>query len=676
MVNPLSRLFKPNTIAIVGGGEWCYAVLKQAQKLGFSGKIYIVSRTKDVIGGINTYKTISELPSSPDATFLGINRGATIEAVKSLECINSGGAICFASGFEETKAEDKTGVTASKNLVLVSKEMPLLGPNCYGFINAVDKIAMWPDQHGCCPVDRGVAILTQSSNIAINITMQNRGLPIAYVVTCGNQAKVSQASIASFLLDDPRVTAIGFHIEGFKDTREWEKLSKKAIEKNIPLIAIKTGKTDQAKSATESHTASKAGNHLGSEAFLERLTITKLEDIPTFIETLKLLHCYGRLESNSVASVSCSGGEAALIADLGISAGLEFPPLDPKQLKNLRTALGPKVALANPLDYHTYIWRDEKAMENAWKAIIASQNSMTFFIIDYPRADRCSLIDWEIATKVIIRVKQKTGSNISVVSTLPELMPERTATELINSGIVPFNGLMEAVTATKASIRKYNDLPEPLLLSKLEGTPELVSESEVKKRLSEFGINVPKGIICNSIYEIPKCTAKLSFPLVVKALNLAHKTENNGVHLNCTSNLEVSQAANKVTKNSAFLIEEMQPKGFELLVGVHRNGDHGFILTIGVGGIYSELSNDQSSVLIPTSKDNLMAALEKLKIFKLLEGYRRLDGADLNSIIEAIWSLQAYVIQNSTKISEIEINPLICTKTRTVAVDALLMEAK
>ena len=142
--------------------------------------------------------------------------------------MGAGGAVCFAAGFAETAAEDAEGAELQASLVAAAGGMPILGPNCYGFVNALDGALLWPDQHGCIRVDRGVAIVTQSSNIAINLTMQRRALPLAYVVTCGNQAQTGMADIAAALLEDRRVTAIGLHVEGFADLPAWEALARAA----------------------------------------------------------------------------------------------------------------------------------------------------------------------------------------------------------------------------------------------------------------------------------------------------------------------------------------------------------------------------------------------------------------------------------------------------------------
>jgi len=245
MTRALDRLLRPKSIAVIGGGAWCRSVIQQLAKARFSGAVWPVNPKGGQTGGFEVYPALADLPGAPDATFIGINRDATIGAVAELARMGGGGAVCFASGF----AEVDDGGERNAALLAAAGDMPILGPNCYGMINALDGALLWPDQHGCVPVDRGVAILTQSSNIAINLTMQKRALPLAYVVTCGNQAQTNQAQIALGLLDDPRVTAIGLHVEGFGDIASWQGLARKARERGVPLIALKVGRSAQARSA-------------------------------------------------------------------------------------------------------------------------------------------------------------------------------------------------------------------------------------------------------------------------------------------------------------------------------------------------------------------------------------------------------------------------------------------
>ncbi|NNK79849.1 MAG: acetate--CoA ligase family protein, partial [Litoreibacter sp.] len=646
----LERLLNPRSIAVVGGGPWCEAVIEQSRHFNPEAKIYPVHPSATNLCGLCVYPSVKHLPEAPDATFIGINRDATIGVVERLRKLGAGGAVCFASGFAEMKEEDETADNAQHRLVQAAGDMPVLGPNCYGLINALDGAALWPDQHGCTRVKRGVAILTQSSNIAINLTMQRRGLPIAYMITCGNQAQTSQAKLAMAMLNDPRVTAIGLHIEGFRDIREWETLARAAQEKGIPLVALKVGKSRQARAATISHTASLAGRDAGAQAILTRLGIARVPDLPAFLETLKMLHVLGSPCSNKIAAISCSGGEASLVADMAAETSLEFPTLSETQRAGLRDALGPKVKLANPLDYHTFIWRDENRMTAAWSAMADPDIALTLLIIDYPRSDTCDPTDWTCATRAALRCVKESGMPVAIVATLPELMPEDVCAELMEGGVVPFNGLREALCAIDATISQENIRIEPVLSSNPTGGPILISEHSAKARLRSAGLSVPDGVSCNDVSEIPEKTRSLNFPVAVKVLGLAHKSDAGGVALNCTTPEAAQEAASKMPKAEGFLIEEMIPKGQELLVGILNDPPHGFLLTLGAGGVLTELLSDQAHLLIPASRDQVKAALESLKVGRLLQGYRGGEAADMEAILGTIEKLQDYTLANADRL--------------------------
>ncbi|MCC0044342.1 MAG: acetate--CoA ligase family protein, partial [Brucellaceae bacterium] len=213
----IDRLLKPRSIAVIGGGVWCANVIEQCRKIGFEGYIWPVHPSRETVAGLPAFREIAQLPHAPDAAFVGINRDGTIEAMRALSAMGAGGAVCFASGFREAQAERQDGQAKQAELLEAAGDMPFLGPNCYGFLNYLDGAALWPDQHGGVRVDRGVAIVTQSSNIAINLTMQDRGLPLAFMVTVGNQAQTGMSQVSRALLRDDRVTALGLHIEGIDD---------------------------------------------------------------------------------------------------------------------------------------------------------------------------------------------------------------------------------------------------------------------------------------------------------------------------------------------------------------------------------------------------------------------------------------------------------------------------
>jgi len=674
MGRDLSRLLAPRSLAVIGGGAWCAAIVDAARRIGFAGTVTPVHPTKSEVAGLRAVPRIADLPESPDAAFIGVNRHATIEIVEELRSAGAGGAICFASGFSEAVAEDDSAEDLQAALVQSAGDMPILGPNCYGFLNALDPAGLWPDQHGMIPVDRGVAILSQSSNIAINLTMQQRGLPIAFMATLGNQAQTTQAAMALHLLDDPRITALGFYIEGFGDLREWEAVATKARDRSIPLVALKSGKSEQAQAATISHTASLAGADAGAQAFMERLGIPRVRSIPAFLEALKLGHMFGRLPDARIATISSSGGEASLAADTAHGSPVTFPPLSVNQQTALREALGPMVALANPLDYHTYIWRDEAAMTRAWAAMADPGVDLIGLILDYPRADLCDPADWDIATRAAIGAAKETGARYALVATMPELLPEDTARHLMDHSVLPMHGLDHAIEAIEAMSGALPEPQPPVALPGPDAPAIEMTEAEAKAALSAYGLRVPHGATATA--ETAAAVAeRLGFPVAIKVQGLAHKTGAGGLALGLTTKAEVTSALQALADGPLW-IEQMIPHPLvELLVGVTRDPAHGFLLTLAAGGTLTELLDDSQTLLLPAPRASVQQALFRLKLAPRLSGYRGEPPVDLEAALDAIDAIQAYALDNTATLHELEVNPLILTQDAAIAADALIRKA-
>ncbi|HUF56147.1 MAG TPA: CoA-binding protein, partial [Thermohalobaculum sp.] len=458
----LARLLHPRHVAVFGGG-WAANVVEQCRKMGFKGAVWPVHPTRETLGGVPCYRSIADLPEAPDAAFIGVNRHATLDVVAELARVGAGGAVCFASGFAEAEDGREAGAALQARLVAAAGDMAVLGPNCYGLINYLDGALLWPDQHGGTRAERGVAILGQSSNMLINMTMQARALPIAYCIAAGNQAQQDLASIALALVRDPRVSAIGLHIEGVRDVRGVEALAAAARDAGKPVVALKVGRSASAQAATISHTASISGGDAAGRAFLRRLGIALVDTLPEFLETLKFLHAVGPLPGRAIASVSCSGGEASLIADLAEGRALSFRPFTPEEKAGIAAALGPQVTVANPLDYHTFVWGDAAAMERAFTAVTTAGHDLTIFILDFPRPDRCDDASWQPAVEAICAAARAGGRAVAVAATLPEAMPEARAAALLAAGIAPMGGLAETLTAAEAAahVAECRALPPP-----------------------------------------------------------------------------------------------------------------------------------------------------------------------------------------------------------------------
>ncbi|SCB25873.1 acetate--CoA ligase family protein [Rhizobium hainanense] len=676
----LDRLIRPRTIAVFGGRE-ARRVIEQCDLMGFSGEIWPVHPTQESVLGRRCYRSVTELPDAPDAAFVGVNRTLTIDIVRDLAAKGAGGAVCYASGFSEAVAELADGGDLQQALVEAAGAMPIVGPNCYGMINGLDGALLWPDQHGIVRTERGVAILTQSSNIAINLSMQRRGLPISYLMTAGNQAQTSLSDLAQAVLEDPRVTAVGLHIEGFGDIRALEALATRAQELKKPVIALKIGKSEQAQRATVSHTASLAGSDAVAGAVLDRLGIGRVATLPELIETLKLLHVAGPLDSNAISSMSCSGGEASLMADAAVGRNVEFRALKPEQLPALRASLGQMVTLSNPLDYHTFVWGDLARQTEAFSAMFAGGYAINLLVLDFPREDRCNGADWMITVSAVAAAARQTGARAGILATLPENMPEAIAGQLIEAGIVPLCGISEALAAAEIAAGITNawkkPQPLPLLSARTEaGDVETLSEAEAKAELAASGLAVPLGMTARTASEAADRAEQLGFPVALKALGVEHKSEVGAVKLNLWDRNAVKDAAEDMAMVAhGFLVERMVDRPIaELIIGAVRDPVVGLTLTIGAGGILVELLEDSVVLPLPATKAEVLERISRLKVRKLIEGYRGSSASSLEIVADAVLSAAEYVVKNAAKLEELDINPLmVLPESRgAVAADALI----
>jgi acyl-CoA synthetase (NDP forming) len=684
MTTPLARMLNPKSIAVFGGG-WAAAVIRQTRKMGFAGAIWPVHPDKPEVEGLLAFKSVEDLPGAPDASFIGVNRHLTIEVVRALSARGAGGAICFASGFKEDATDPALGATLNEALIEAAGAMPVLGPNCYGLLNYADGVALWPDQHGARRLAdgaRGAAIVTQSSNIALNMSMQARGLPLSFVMTAGNQAQTGLSGIALGLIEDPRVSVLGLHIEGFDSVVGFERLAARARELQKPVVVLKVGRSEQARHAAISHTASLAGNDAASDAFLARLGMARVASIPALLEALKLLHAAGPLSGNSLSSMSCSGGEASVIADAVHGRTVTFPPLEPVHAAQVKATLGPLVAIANPLDYHTFIWNDRPAMERTFTAFTAAPFDLNLLVLDFPRIDRCSDADWINTVDAFEAALKANRAKGAVVASMPENLSEAWAEDLMARGMAPLHGIAEAIEAAEAAafIGAAWAKPVPLPVAAADAQPltkRALSEAEAKARLAAHGLPVPDGRICHTIEAAASAADEIGFPVAVKAFGVAHKTEHDAVRLSLADRKAVAAAAEGLLPmGGAVLVERMVQGGVgELIAGITRDPLFGPVMTIGAGGVLVELLADSRTLLLPATRADLEKNLRSLRLFPLLDGHRGRAKADLSAVLDALEGLARFAVDNADTLIEMDVNPLIATPSGAWIADALIVES-
>ena len=243
------RLLEPRSIAVFGGAQ-AQEVIRQSDRMGYNGEIWPVHPKKTEILGRKVYRSVEDLPGSPDAVYVGVNRQLTIDIVRDLAARGAGGAICYATGFTEAGEE---GAELQRQLLEASGDMPLIGPNCYGLLNYLSGAMLWPDQQGGRRVDEGVAIITMSSNVGFNLTMQRRGLPVAYMMSLGNKLKFDIHDAVNTFARQDRVTALGLYMESMPDPKAFQEAVDVARELGKPIVAIKTGRSEAAQKLSLIH---------------------------------------------------------------------------------------------------------------------------------------------------------------------------------------------------------------------------------------------------------------------------------------------------------------------------------------------------------------------------------------------------------------------------------------
>ena len=300
--------------------------------------------------------SVDDLPGPPDAALVAVNRHATVDVVGRLAAMGAGAAVCYASGFAEAGSD---GVVLQQALSAVADGMPVVGPNCYGTVSAIAGAALWPDQQGLRRVDHGVALVTQSGNIGLDLTLQTRPMPIAHLLTLGNQADVGIEECLEALVCDPAVTGVGLHIEALHDVPRFVDACHRASARGVPVVALKTGSSTRGAEIAVSHTSSIVGSDEAYRALFERVGVRGVRSIPELLDTLHVLNRLGGLTGNRIVSLSCSGGEASLVADRCEGLDLVLPAFDDGRVERVRSALGggaetDLVSVSNPFDYHTF----------------------------------------------------------------------------------------------------------------------------------------------------------------------------------------------------------------------------------------------------------------------------------------------------------------------------------
>ncbi len=700
----LDALLHPRSVAFIGGVAAELAV-EATQVLNFEGEIWGVNPKRQLAGvdAARSVSSVTELSDAPpDAAFVAVDRDVSIDIVRDLAAIGTKVAVGHASGFAEVGTE---GVARQKELLEAAGDMPLVGPNCYGTISAISGAALWPDLHGMSRVKSGVAFVSQSGNVAVNLTMVRRLMDVAYVITVGNQADIGLAEAFEAVVADPNVTGVGLYAEAIDDVDRFAAAAVEAHRRGLPMTIVKTGASESSHAIAASHSASIVGDDTAYDALFRKFGVRRVGTVDEFLDVLNVVSVTGSLGGNKVVSLSCSGGEAGMVADRAAMRDLVFPAFEPEHKAAIEESLDHKVTAHNPLDYQTFIWGNEERLTKCFASTLGDVCDAALLVLDFP-ADGLDYSRWWPTLDAFAAACQSNNTAGVVAATMAENLPLEARSRARELGLAHCADLDNALSAIEAAaqLRPFvHAEPQPLLRPSVSDTTSTLTEYDAKQLLFNVGIPIPPAeIISASAAEIvdisflpssppapqsidPAITSdfvnaieRVGFPQVHKAIGMAHKTEQGGVVLGITNLEQAIEVAKElaIRGNDQVLVEtQVTDAVAELLVSVRYAPPVGMLLTLGAGGTQVEILDDTISNLLPMTDDDIRSALSQLRVNALLEGFRGQPPGHVDGIVTVVQSLTE-LLREHPNIAEIEINPLLVTPGAVWAADALIQVAE
>ena len=690
----LDRLLRPRHIAYIGGSQVA-GPLALSQRAGFSGDLWVVNPNRDEIGGLQTFARIEDLPQAPDAALIALSPQRSIEAIAALAAIGAGGAVCMAAGFAEL---GESGTDLQQQLQQVAGDLAVVGPNCMGVLNLFVGAAIWGSGGNIeRPDHAGAAIISQSGAFLYGITNVEQGFPLGYAISTGNQAIVDIADCIESVIADNRVRAIGFYLEGLDDGAALGNACWHALEKGIPLIAMKGGDTAAAESVAISHTSAMVVERDLWRAFSERYGLVEVSSPKAMVEALKLLTIGGIPRGNRVSAITHSGGLNSLIVAQAPDLGLELNQPTTDNADIMRAQMPEIISIANPLDLNLP-WtsktgmslQDGEQIAECLGCLASEVSDMAVMFLDVPRPDGMGAdTDWYPSMEAMVKLHDALDIPCAVAGILPEGLVPELRRHLIKLGIAPLLGFDDAMEALSIAVRvnsihrqkRGQPRPDDLLTDPADAKPNaqrrMLDEAESKTLLASYGLETPEFCVSNRD-QAADDAQKIGFPVALKLISneISHKAKMGGVKLSLDTKTAVDEAVNEITEAVAqhggkridnFLLERMieNPRD-EYIIGIKRQAALGLAMMIGRGGVNTEVLDIHRTVLLPLADADLIEAMAGIGLHETSAGYA--------SMLAAAQAVAAYALDHRHRLQSLDVNPLIVTESgAAIAADALIV---
>lgn len=712
----MDAFFYPKSMAVVGvsANEAAFGTLyfRALIEYGYKGDLYPVNPKGGSFFGKQAYPSVTDIPGNVDLAVISVP-GKGVPGVLET-CIQKGikAAIVLSAGFSETGEEGKK--LEQEMAAVAAKGIRVMGPNCFGVYCPAGGLTLLPGSK-FARESGSIGLIAQSGQFSEMIIGQTKGLGFKFskAISYGNAMDINECDLMEYLADDPDTKVIVCYIEGVKQGSRFLDVVKKTSRVK-PVLIWKSGMSKTGSKAASSHTGSLAGSEAVWNTFFNQtgaIRISSVEDIiDNTIAALNVLPLGGP----RVGMVSGSGGGAVAGADALEHAGLELPTFPPEVQEKITSFLPPiGLGVRNPVDLSAPAMPTE-VIEPILEDIAAKGNvdvillGRMFLSVSGPHLilglPKSSEIGREGLREIPIKIKEKYG--IPVVVTLGEESTDADMYEFeidrrqmlnyyFTHGVPAFPTMERGITAL-ANVVKYKERFGRTASNRAEQAHEdrdditshaphnALSEIESKRMLKEAGIPVVETVLAASGEEAAAVSEKIGYPVVLKIMSpdITHKTDAGGVKLGLATAEEVKSAYEQIVQAAknydpqavidGVSVQKMAEPGIEVIVGMTRDPQFGPVVMFGLGGVQVELLKDVAFRIVPLEKEDASRMIREIKSFKLLDGYRGKEKADIASLEDILLKLSSF-INAHPEIKELDLNPIFVYRDGAVAVDARII---
>ena len=686
----LNRLFRPRSVAVIGAspkrGNSRNSIVRTILKHGFVGKVYPVNPSHPEIEGLKAYPSIDALPEVPDLALVITPAETVPDIIEECGKKGIGAAIVYSAGFEEIEA----GKEHARRLKEAAAKygIAVLGPNCQGFWALRDH-AVFSFSNAALAMENPklspVAVISQSGALstAIGSYLQAKGIGCSYIVSVGNESVLDLIDVLAWVVEQDDVRVAALYLEGLDNAHRLLPVAARAAARGVQIVALKAGRSVVGQQATASHTGKIASSHSVYTDVMEQAGIISVNSLA---ETLAALEVLGFLPNprisghpkGGISVLTSSGGAGALLADHGEQYGMQMAEFTPETAEILERTLPEFAAKANPVDLTGQIYNIPSLFSDACTTI-GRDTRTEAMVIQFAGSGRRNVIDHGETFK---RTAQENGLPM-VLSFVGDTLDAETRSEFRDAGVLMCDDTEVAMRALSWLYRRQRIAARPANASRaaLPRRPAPQGWSGMMDFLQESAITPAQWTLLHPGESAATVCAEMTYPLVVKVLpeDCEHKTELGLIKLRVASPEIVDAHADDFRQmlgrpDLNVLVQEMVQGGVEVVLSCLRKTDFGPILSIGSGGVAIELYRDIVHLALPVSPEQVLAALQRLKLWTLLQGYRGQPRADIEAFVRAAVQFGDMFLA-SPEVSEFEINPVLVRAEGqgVVAVDALVV---